>query len=135
MTEVGVCTIIGIRLHFINKDIMQNTAAEEHWAFKVYNVEATFLNAEPGTKMYIKIPNKMVELEFVTQEEQHEYAILLENNMYGNMDAALHFFEKYGRIMVMHLGFKQSRIDPCIFLKYDQQGNLSSSSPHTWTTH
>jgi len=35
----------------------------------------------------------MVELEFVTKEEQQEYAILLENNMYGNVDAALHFLE------------------------------------------
>jgi len=43
MTEVGVNTIIGISLHFINKDILHNTPTEECWVLKFYDVEATFL--------------------------------------------------------------------------------------------
>jgi len=87
-------------------------------------VEAAFLNAEPSTKMYIKIPDEMVELEFATEEEQQEYAILLKNDMYGNMDVALHFFKKYSGILVTCLGFEHSKTGPCIFLKYNQQGGL-----------
>jgi len=44
--------------------------------------------------------------------------------MYRNVDAALHIFEKYSRILVTHLRFEQSKTDPCIFLKYNQQGRL-----------
>jgi len=132
MVEVGVHTIIGISLHFINEDIVQNTPTEEYWVLKVYNVEAAFLNAEPGTKMYIQIPDEMVELEFITREEQCEYAIWLESNMHGNVDAALHFFKKYSRILVMHLRFEQSRTDLCIFLSMTSKENLSWSFQHTW---
>jgi len=48
-----------------------------------------FLNANLGGKMYIKIPDEMVELGYMTHEEQQLYAILLDQNMYGNADAAL----------------------------------------------
>jgi len=57
-------------------------------------------------------------------EEQQEYAIQLENNMYSNVDAALHFFDKYSGILTKDLGFKQSDSDPCIFFKLDQNGKL-----------
>jgi len=40
---------------------------------EVYDVEAIYLNADPGTKMNIKIPDERVKLEFVTNEEQQEH--------------------------------------------------------------
>jgi len=66
---------------------------------EVYDIKAAFLNANPGSKMYIKIPEEITALGFVIKEEQKEYAIQLENNMYGNMDATLHFFDKYSGIL------------------------------------
>jgi len=72
VTEVGVQTIIDSSLHFINKNVVQNILAADHWVLEVYSIEAAFLNADPGTKMYIKILDKMVELEFITKEEQQE---------------------------------------------------------------
>jgi len=35
----------------------------------------------------------MAGLEFIMKEEHQAYAILLENNMYGNVEAALHFIK------------------------------------------
>jgi len=67
----------------------------------------------------------MVELGFVTREEQELFAILLDQNMYGNVDAALHFFEKYSGILVDELGFTQSLSDPCIFYKHEESGHLA----------
>jgi len=67
----------------------------------------------------------MVELKFVTWEEQQQYATLLENNKYGNIDAALRFFDKYSEILVENLGFHQCQLDPCIFLKHNNDGKLS----------
>ncbi len=55
--------------------------------------------------MYIKILNEMVELGFMTKKDQELFAILLHQNMYRNVDAALRFFEKYSGILVMDLGF------------------------------
>jgi len=45
--------------------------------------------------------------------------------MYGNVDAALHFIDKYNRILTDDLGFQQSDSDPCIFLKRDMNGKLA----------
>jgi len=53
-TEVGVWCLIGISLYFINEDIVQNVPAECRWILELYNVEAAFLNANPGGKMYKK---------------------------------------------------------------------------------
>jgi len=117
--------VIGVSLHFINKDIKYDTLEDHRWTLEVYDVEATFLNANPGNKMYLKIPDKMVELEFITCEEQQQYAILLENNMYGNVDVALQFFDRYSSILVESLGFHQCHADPCILIKHDDQGKLS----------
>ena len=123
-TETGVRTVIGVSLHYINEDLRNKVKTEDQWILEVYDVEAAFLNAKPGSKMYIKIPDEMVELGFVTREEQEEFAILLDQNMYGNVDAALRFFEKYSDILTRSLGFTQSKTDPCIFFKHDEDGNL-----------
>jgi len=74
---------------FINEDIKHDIPEDQRWTLEVYNVEVAFLNANPGTKMYLKIPDEMVELEFLTHEEQQQYEILLENNIYRNIDVAL----------------------------------------------
>jgi len=124
-TETGVQCVIGISLHFINEDIILNIPVEKRWILEVYDVEAAFLNANPGGGMYIKIPDEMVELGFMTKIDQELFAILLDQNMYGNMDAALQFFEKYSRILVMDLGFIQSQTDPCIFFRHNEAGRLS----------
>ena len=122
--EVSVRTTIAISLHFINEDTCLGRPDEDKWVLEVYDIEAAFLNSNPGTQMYIKIPDKMVELGFVTREEQEAYMILLDQNMYSNMDAALRFFKKYSRILVTDLGFKQSKTDPCIFYLANEAGRL-----------
>ncbi len=123
--EVGVRCVIGISLYFINEDIKQNVPVECRWILELYNVEVAFLNANPGGKMYIKIPDEMVELGYMMCEEQQLYAILLDQNMYGNVDAALQFFEKYSDILVTNLSLTQSQTYPCIFFKHDEVGKLN----------
>jgi len=91
--EVGVRIVIDISLCYINDDICRKTREEHQWVLEVYDVEAAFLNANPGSKMYNWIPDEMVELGFATQEEQELFAILLDQNMYGNVDAVLCFFK------------------------------------------
>jgi len=45
-------------------------------------------------------------------------------NMYGNIDVALQFFEKYWEILVENFAFLQCQTDPCIFYKRDEKGRL-----------
>jgi len=93
------------KLLFINEDIVLNIPTEKRWILEVYDDEAAFSNANSGGHMYIKIPDEMVELGFVTIKNQELLVILLDQNMYGNVDAALQFFEKYNGSLVMDLGF------------------------------
>jgi len=123
--EVGVQCVIGISLYFINEDIAQNVPAEHRWILELYDIEVAFLNENPGGKMYIKILDEMVELGYVMHEEQQLYAILLNQNMYGNVDVALQFFEKYSSILMTNLGLTQSQTDPYIFFKHDEVGKLN----------
>jgi len=92
---------------------------------EVYNVEAAFLNPNPESKMYIQIPGEIVELGFATQEEQELFAILLDQNMYGSIDAALHFFKKYSGVLVDELSFTQSLTNPCMFFKHEESRHLA----------
>ena len=60
---MGVWCVIGISQYFINEDIIQNVPVECRWILELYDVEVAFLNVNPGGKMYIKIPDEMVELD------------------------------------------------------------------------
>jgi len=44
--------------------------------------------------------------------------------MYGNLNAALQFLNKYIGMLMNDLGFSQSNLDPCIFYKLDGNGKL-----------
>jgi hypothetical protein len=39
-------------------------------------------------------------------------------SMYGNVDAALRFFKCYKKIL-LEMGLKQRKADPCIFYKHN----------------
>jgi len=66
---MGVYTVISICLHFINKDMVLKAPMDQLWILKVYNVQVAFLCVNPGTKMHVQIPDKMIALVVVTAEE------------------------------------------------------------------
>ena len=49
---------------------------EEKWALEVFDVEAAFLNADLENPIYIEWPRGMVELGFITEQEQLENCII-----------------------------------------------------------
>ena len=73
--------------------------------------------------MFIEIPECMVDLGFVTEEERQTKAYELMRMQYGNVDAARQFFEKYKKI-AKRLGLKQSRADPAVWYKRNDAGKL-----------
>jgi hypothetical protein len=65
----------------------------------------------------------MVELGVISERERQEFCILLAGGMYGNPDAALRYNIEY-KEHVKDNGMEQSRADPCVFYKKDQEGKL-----------
>ena len=73
--------------------------------------------------MYIEIPEGLVEFGFMSAEDAKDHCILLEHSMYGNVDAALRWIiTKTEYLTSEEVGMIQSRADPCIFYKRDDNG-------------
>ena len=53
----------------------------------MFDVEAAFLNATPGTTMHIGVPEMMIKCGMITKEEADKIAYLLMKSMNGNIDA------------------------------------------------
>jgi len=92
-------------LHFINEDIILIIPVERRWILEVYGVEAAFLNVNPRGHMYIKIPDEIVELGFMTTKDQ-EWVTMFMNYLlnkllkcntgmvvYGDNQGALHLIK------------------------------------------
>jgi hypothetical protein len=118
-TDASIRITFGISLYF-----MEDGDADGEWVLEIFDVEAAFLNAELAKKMYIEIPEAMVKLGFVTEQERKDFAIELGKSMYGNVDAALLFFRTFKSIVVGKLGLKQSLTDPCVFYGVNAKGVL-----------
>jgi hypothetical protein len=87
---------------------------KKDWIMRSLDVEAAFLEPSMDKPMYIGIHQALVDLGFITQEEAEEYAIELQNSMYGNVDAALKFFDLFTKYLVKECGMTQSKCDPCL---------------------
>ena len=96
---------------------------ENQWVMEMFDVEAAFLNADPGVKIFIKVPEAMVQLGMMSAEEADGTCYQLLKTMYGNVDAALRFFIKYKGILEQ-LGFTQCETDPCVFILKDGNGTI-----------
>ena len=102
----------------------------DDWTIEVYDVEAAFLNAKQGAKMYIKVPEAMIICGFVSREEAFQIIYDPLKSMYGNVDAALRFFLLH-RSILLSIGFIQSKKDPCLFFKLqDDKTLMLLSSSH-----
>ena len=88
----------------------------DDWTIVVIDITAAFLEGKMDIETFIEIPDGMVELGFVTQKDRQEKIIRLLKSMYGNVDAALRFFNTYKEAMT-GFGMTQSQADPCLFYK------------------
>jgi hypothetical protein len=93
------------------------------WVLEVLDTVAAFLNADPRTKMDINVPEAVVALGLMTQEEADRILYCLRKTMYGNVDAALRYFLKF-ELIVLEMGLKQCKSDPCILYQENNTGEL-----------
>jgi hypothetical protein len=90
--DSSVRTVIGTSLYLMGHEKEIARVTDDSWTIEMFDVEAAFLNAKMENKMYIQIPEVMVLLGYVTEEERSQFAIELGMSIYGNVDAALLFF-------------------------------------------
>ena len=123
-TDTSIRTVVAISLFMIGNE-QQQLGSNDKWILEVFDVKAAFLNSEMGqTRMFIKVPNAMVLLGMMSEEEASETAFELKKSMYGNVDSALLFFRTFRKILVESLHIEQCKTDPCVFFKR-QNGKLA----------
>jgi hypothetical protein len=66
-TDCNVRLVLALSLYFIGRE-KELTGVDDRWTVELYDVEAAFLTAEPGTKTYITIPDGVVALGMMTPE-------------------------------------------------------------------
>ena len=89
------------------------------WNCELVDIEAAFLEGRLKNKAYIELPPGLVELGIMTQEDYDKSCIELQGSMYGNVDAALLYFERFTEYATSEEGLDliQSKSDPCLFYK------------------
>jgi hypothetical protein len=93
------------------------------WTIVVIDVSGAFLEGPLAKPAYIEWPPGMLESGILTQEEVNSTVAKLVKGMYGNPDSALMFFREYKRVL-KEMQMVQSKSDPCVFIKHDNEGNL-----------
>ena len=99
----------------------------EGWKCEMFDVEAAFLNAELETAMYLKWPDAMHELGFISKHQLENECIKLVRSMYGNVDAALRWQKCFVKTCIDPEGeiqCEQSQVDPCLLFKRNEEGQV-----------
>ena len=95
----------------------------EGWRPQGIDIEAAFLEGILDKKYYLEPPKILISLGFLTEEEHGRVCIELQKGMYGQVDAALLFFRRFTKYLESEsCGMKQSKADPCIFYKKNEEG-------------
>ena len=70
------------------------------WKFQTVDVEAAFLDGGFLIPLFMAWPPGSVELEYVMEENQSRSCIILLDNIYGNVDAALRIYQLYSVYLI-----------------------------------
>ena len=100
------------------------TLYHDDWVIHVTDIEAAFLEGKLKNPMYIEWLPGMVEAGMISQEDADKYVCLLTGGMYGNVQAALAFFQEYREHLTEKMKMKQSLTDPCVFYLRDEMDVL-----------
>ena len=110
--------MIGVYLHY------HDLKPQENWLLELFDIEVAFLNSDVENETYIEWPEGVIELGYATEEDRQKYCILLNKAMYGNIDAPLCWMKTFSKYLTLTMGFVQSKSDPCVFIKRDENDKL-----------
>jgi hypothetical protein len=103
------------------KDVLK-----QDWIEHVIDVETAFLHAKrlnSDKKTYIKVPSGFEELMGI--KTGTDDVIELTGVLYGEVDAPLAWAITFKKILTK-IGFKQSLIDPCLYIMQDKKMTLEA---------
>ena len=86
------------------------------------DVQTAFLNGDLDEEIYMEIPEAFD----LIDADRRNHVLKLNKAIYGLKQASRNWNKKFTSVIVA-MGFVQSLADPCIFYKYNQDGNLISA--------
>jgi hypothetical protein len=94
------------------------------WVMDMVDVEAAFLNALVDTDVCIELPEGLREyMRMQGIELDNNTVIKLLRAQYGSVQSPILWMEAFSLIL-MSLGLKQCKTDPCLFCLFDKDGSL-----------
>lgn len=73
--------------------------------------------------MYMEWPPGSVGFGYVIKENRRKQCIQLLGSLYGNVNAALRFYNLYAKYLIT-MGFIRSKTAPCLFILKNDQGEM-----------
>ena len=70
------------------------------WTIEVIDIEAAFLEGEITEPTFIHFPEGMQQFGFIQEGKRDQYCIELKKSIYGNVNAALKFFQTYSTHLI-----------------------------------
>ena len=92
------------------------------WIMEIVDVETAFLYGDLEEEIFMRIPEGM-DL-FTGKSYEADEALLLQQAMYGLVQAARQFFKKLRDTMVNYMGFTKCLSDQCLLVKNDEFGTV-----------
>ena len=71
---------------------------------------------------FIEWPPGMKELDQIDEKTRKMNCICLRKTIYGNVDAALRFYNTYAQYLIDEIGMVRSKADACLFVWKDEAG-------------
>jgi hypothetical protein len=110
-SDIAIREIIAMFLYYYHVD------RPNKWDLELFDVEASFLNADLDKQAFIEWPQGILELGFITKEHKKYKRIELTKAMYGNIDSPLRWMTTFSKHLMEQLLLTQSKKDPFIFYK------------------
>ena len=95
---------------------------EKDWVIHMIDVEAAFLNAEVDSDIFIEMPEGLAPHLFYNKGmDLGDVVIKLRRAQYGLVQSPRLWMQTFSKILI-NLGLKQCRTDPCLFVLCDSKG-------------
>ena len=111
-SNTTICLVLVITLFY----------KDEGWICKSVDIEAAFLEGRNKHPMYMEWPPGSIQLGYATEAQVDKTCLLMEGNIYGNVDGALIFYTTYANYLIQVLGMTRCRTDPCMFFLTNANG-------------
>lgn len=95
---------------------------DKGWVFETIDIKAAFLEGSIEEFTFMEWLPGSVKLGYISKKERKNKCIRLKKSIYGNVDAALCFYNTYAKHLTVEMHMDQSKGDSCLFILQDKDG-------------